>query len=273
MLPGGLPASLGAHKIAFVLLFIIYGLSQKRRGKGAGWGLEVTGSWAEDKDYAYERRVSSSNLFDRCSKGACTDLPCCCFSLLLSSPLSLSFVLFSLLYSPTAAAATNTRTGQSSSKSSYAPYPSHRRATWMRNCSVSYQVYLALLLSVFFFPSRSLGYLSLSLFLFLSHVLFVSLFVFASIIMRPIIVMALCCRLQLMSIGIFHSIPFCSVPFHSAAGAFRLYDVDNDGYITREEMYNIVDAIYQMVVSVMTLPNDPLNFPYSPYSPRLSGSI
>ena len=33
-------------------------------------------------------------------------------------------------------------------------------------------------------------------------------------------------------------------------GAFRLYDVDNDGYITREEMYNIVDAIYQMVVSI-----------------------
>eukprot|EP00096_Caligus_rogercresseyi_P003337 TRINITY_DN1619_c4_g1_i1.p1 TRINITY_DN1619_c4_g1~~TRINITY_DN1619_c4_g1_i1.p1 ORF type:complete len:195 (-),score=52.06 TRINITY_DN1619_c4_g1_i1:747-1331(-) len=29
--------------------------------------------------------------------------------------------------------------------------------------------------------------------------------------------------------------------------AFRLYDVDNDGYITRQEMYNIVDAIYQMV--------------------------
>jgi Ca2+-binding EF-hand superfamily protein len=33
------------------------------------------------------------------------------------------------------------------------------------------------------------------------------------------------------------------------SGAFRLYDVDNDGYITRSEMYNIVDAIYQMVVS------------------------
>ena len=32
-------------------------------------------------------------------------------------------------------------------------------------------------------------------------------------------------------------------------GAFRLYDVDNDGYITRQEMYNIVEAIYQMVVS------------------------
>lgn len=34
-------------------------------------------------------------------------------------------------------------------------------------------------------------------------------------------------------------------------GAFRLYDVDNDGYITRDEMYNIVDAIYQMVVCIL----------------------
>ena len=34
------------------------------------------------------------------------------------------------------------------------------------------------------------------------------------------------------------------------AGAFKLYDVDNDGYITRQEMYDIVDAIYQMVVGV-----------------------
>lgn len=34
-----------------------------------------------------------------------------------------------------------------------------------------------------------------------------------------------------------------------STGAFRLYDVDNDGFITRDEMYNIVDAIYQMVVS------------------------
>jgi EF hand. len=34
------------------------------------------------------------------------------------------------------------------------------------------------------------------------------------------------------------------------SGAFRLYDVDNDGYITRQEMYDIVDAIYQMVVSM-----------------------
>lgn len=37
---------------------------------------------------------------------------------------------------------------------------------------------------------------------------------------------------------------FCS-------GAFRLYDVDNDGFITRDEMYNIVEAIYQMVVRII----------------------
>lgn len=36
---------------------------------------------------------------------------------------------------------------------------------------------------------------------------------------------------------------------NSFPGAFRLYDVDSDGYITREEMYNIVDAIYQMLGS------------------------
>lgn len=54
----------------------------------------------------------------------------------------------------------------------------------------------------------------------------------------------------------FHSILFFSVLFHliPSTGAFRLYDVDNDGYITREEMYNIVDAIYQMVVSAITPP-------------------
>lgn len=31
--------------------------------------------------------------------------------------------------------------------------------------------------------------------------------------------------------------------------AFKLYDGDGDGFITREEMYNIVDAIYQMLGS------------------------
>lgn len=44
-------------------------------------------------------------------------------------------------------------------------------------------------------------------------------------------------------------IKFLKVILFLISGAFRLYDVDNDGFITRDEMYNIVDAIYQMVVS------------------------
>lgn len=50
-------------------------------------------------------------------------------------------------------------------------------------------------------------------------------------------------------------------------GAFRLYDVDNDGYITRDEMYNIVDAIYQMVVR--TWPSTSFSFFNYKYSTQL----
>ncbi|CAG8815355.1 35406_t:CDS:2, partial [Racocetra persica] len=38
--------------------------------------------------------------------------------------------------------------------------------------------------------------------------------------------------------------------------AFQLYDIDNDGYITYDEMYKIVDAIYKMVGSMVKLPPD-----------------
>lgn len=39
-------------------------------------------------------------------------------------------------------------------------------------------------------------------------------------------------------------------------GAFSLYDLDNDGYITKEEMVSIVDAIYSMVGNLLDLPKD-----------------
>ena len=39
-------------------------------------------------------------------------------------------------------------------------------------------------------------------------------------------------------------------------GAFRLYDLDNDGFITREEMLSIVRSIYKMVGSKVKLPDN-----------------
>jgi len=38
--------------------------------------------------------------------------------------------------------------------------------------------------------------------------------------------------------------------------AFSLYDVDKDGYITKEEMAQIVDAIYSMIGNMLELPKD-----------------
>ncbi|CDH58303.1 calcium-binding protein ncs-1 [Lichtheimia corymbifera JMRC:FSU:9682] len=38
--------------------------------------------------------------------------------------------------------------------------------------------------------------------------------------------------------------------------AFQLYDIDNDGFITYDEMLHIVDAIYKMVGSMVKLPPD-----------------
>jgi Ca2+-binding EF-hand superfamily protein len=39
-------------------------------------------------------------------------------------------------------------------------------------------------------------------------------------------------------------------------GAFQLYDIDNDGFITRDEMRQIVEAIYKMVGSNSNVPAD-----------------
>ena len=38
--------------------------------------------------------------------------------------------------------------------------------------------------------------------------------------------------------------------------AFRLYDLDNDGYITRDEMLAIVGSIYKMVGDTVKLPEE-----------------
>uniref|UniRef100_A0A8C5FCY8 EF-hand domain-containing protein n=1 Tax=Gadus morhua TaxID=8049 RepID=A0A8C5FCY8_GADMO len=45
-------------------------------------------------------------------------------------------------------------------------------------------------------------------------------------------------------------------PSLPSSRAFKLYDLDNDGYITRDEMLNIVDAIYQMVGNTVELPEE-----------------
>jgi len=40
------------------------------------------------------------------------------------------------------------------------------------------------------------------------------------------------------------------------AGAFRLYDRDGDGYISRKDMMLVVCAIYEMIGSMLDMPVD-----------------
>jgi Ca2+-binding EF-hand superfamily protein len=39
-------------------------------------------------------------------------------------------------------------------------------------------------------------------------------------------------------------------------GAFQLYDIDGDGYITYDEMLQIVQSIYRMTGQMVKLPSD-----------------
>jgi neuronal calcium sensor 1 len=65
------------------------------------------------------------------------------------------------------------------------------------------------------------------------------------------------CALSVTSRGKLDEKLVCSFFLCGAdVGAFQLYDIDNDGYITYEEMLRIVEAIYKMVGSMVKLPED-----------------
>jgi Ca2+-binding EF-hand superfamily protein len=42
--------------------------------------------------------------------------------------------------------------------------------------------------------------------------------------------------------------------FFHLIGAFQLYDIDGDGYISREEMLRIVESVYKMIGNMIDLP-------------------
>lgn len=48
----------------------------------------------------------------------------------------------------------------------------------------------------------------------------------------------------------------CSPAPVARTGAFDLYDLDGDGFITFDEMLSIVDSIYKMVGNMVQLPED-----------------
>jgi hypothetical protein len=49
----------------------------------------------------------------------------------------------------------------------------------------------------------------------------------------------------------------CAHPaIHDPSGAFQLYDINQDGYITYDEMLAIVRSIYKMTGQMVKLPED-----------------
>ncbi|PVV05092.1 hypothetical protein BB560_000385 [Smittium megazygosporum] len=52
------------------------------------------------------------------------------------------------------------------------------------------------------------------------------------------------------------SITSRGTPEEKLAWAFELYDIDGDGFISQDEMLQIVDAIYRMLGSMIQLPED-----------------
>ncbi|CAB1318944.1 unnamed protein product [Coregonus sp. 'balchen'] len=58
------------------------------------------------------------------------------------------------------------------------------------------------------------------------------------------------------------------IEFAEFIQALSLYDLDNDGYITRDEMLNIVDAIYQMVPRVQGNTGNTVELPEEENTPE-----